>query len=95
MKEELIKAMKGGSFLPTRWKEEGLLPKPHDIVFVMRGVKKVSKLGTLEYGKVISVSSDSRKVTVDVCRSKGKEVKRIEADARNCRLVYRPDDYCS
>ena len=95
MKEELIKAMKGGSFLPTRWKEEGLLPKPHDIVFVMRGVNKVSKLGTLEYGKVISVSSDSRKVTVDVCRSKGKEVKRIEADARNCRLVYRPDDYCS
>ena len=95
MKEELIKAMKGGSFLPTRWKEEGLLPKPHDIVFVMRGVNKVSKLGTLEYGKVISVSSDSRKVTVDVCRSKSKEVKRIEADARNCRLVYRPDDYCS
>ena len=95
MKEELIKAMQGGSFLPTRWKQEGLLPKPDDIVFVMRGVNKVSKLGTLEYGKVISVSSDSRKVMVDVCRSKSKEVKRVEADSRNCRLVFRPDDHSS
>ena len=78
--------------MPTKWKEAGLLPKVNDIVFVSRGANKVSKLGTLEYGKVFSINPDSRRIMVDVCRSKTKEVKRIEADSRNCRLIYRPDD---
>jgi hypothetical protein len=95
MQEELVKAMRGGSFLPSKWKEEGLLPKLNDIVFVLRGANKVSKLGKMEYGKIISVSQDSRKVMVDVCRSESKQIKTVEADARNCRLVYRPDNDCS
>ena len=92
MRDELVKALQGGVFLPTKWKEAGLLPKVNDIVFVSRGANKVSKLGILEYGKVFSINPDSRRIMVDVCRSKTKGVKRIEADSRNCRLIYRPDD---
>ena len=95
MRDEFVKALQGGVFLPTIWKEAGLLPKVNDIVFVSRGANKISKLGTLEYGKIISIDPDFRRVMVDVCRSKSKEVKRVEADSRNCRLIYRPDDYSS
>ena len=92
MRDEYLKLLQCGKYLPNKWKKEGLLPKVGDIIFISRGVNKISKLGILEYAKVINISDDKRLITALVCRSKSGDIKRVEADSRNCKLIYRPND---
>merc|ERR1712032_834659 len=58
MHSEYVKLLQSGTFLATIWKTEGLLPQINDIVFISRGANKVSKLGCLEYARIIEVSQD-------------------------------------
>ena len=92
MRDEYLKMLQCGKYLPNKWKKEGLLPKVGDIIFISRGVNKISKLGILEYAKVINISDDKRLITALVCRSKSGDIKTVEADSRNCKLIYRPND---
>ena len=91
MHSEYVKLLQSGTFLATIWKTEGLLPQINDIVFISRGANKVSKLGCLEYARIIEVSQDKRLVKAIVCRTKSGDIKEVDVDSRNCRLIYRPD----
>ena len=92
MQDEYLKMLQSGKYLPNKWKQEGLLPKVNDIIFASRGVNKISKLGCLEYARVLGVSADKRLITALICRSKSGNVKTVELDSRNCKLIYRPDE---
>ena len=92
MKDEYLRMLQCGKYLPNKWKEEGLLPKIGDIIFISRGVNKVSKLGVLEYARVIDISEDKRLIKAIVCRTKSGAIKNVEVDSRNCKLIYRPDN---
>ena len=92
MHSEYVKLLQSGKFLASIWKTEGLSPKINDIIFISRGVNKVSKLGILEYARVTDISEDKRLIKAIVCRSKTGDIKNVEVDSRNCKLIYRPDN---
>ena len=92
MQSEYVTLLRSGKFLASIWKTEGLLPQINDIIFISRGVNKVSKLGILEYARVTDISEDKRLIKAIVCRSKTGDIKNVEVDSRNCKLIYRPDN---